>query len=114
MKQLLNLAIFIYLINPIFPTTHFSDKSEKFLFVNDERSERPQLIENVDRELAEVVNQRFKRDLTTSDRGYENNENITVKVNGSLRSTCCVLCSHSLITSEPGREQSEKNEKCLL
>lgn len=82
MKNILNLVIFIYLINPIFPTTHFAaDKSEKFLFVVEEAGERPQLIENVDRELAEHVNQRHRRDLASSEHRYENNnENITVKV----------------------------------
>lgn len=81
MKEILYSVIFIYLINPIFPTTHF-DKNEKFLYIRDELAEKPFVIANSNQELAEFVNQRYKRDLTSPDR-YENNENITVKVNGS-------------------------------
>lgn len=83
MKKVLNLVIFIYLINPIFPTTHFDDKSEKILYIHDEPGEKPMLIENSDHELVELINQRYKRDLTTSDR-YENNKNISVKVNAAF------------------------------
>jgi hypothetical protein len=78
MKVFFHLVIFIYLINPIFPTTHF-DKSEKFVYISNDLAEKPVVISNTNEELAEVVHQRFRRDATSSDR-YENNKNISVKV----------------------------------
>lgn len=81
MEKFLFILIFIYLINPIFPTTHF-EKPERYLHVYEDQNEsnKPLVIENTDLDLAEAINQRYKRDLSSSDRN-ENQKNITTKVN---------------------------------
>lgn len=67
------------MINPIFPTTHF-EKSQRYLHVeqDENQSNKPIVIKNNELDLAEVINQRYKRDLS-SDRN-ENLKNITTKV----------------------------------
>lgn len=80
MEKFLFTLIFIYSINPIFPTTHFA-KSERYLHVyqDENQSNKPLVIKNTDSDLAEVISQRFRRDLTSTDRN-ENVKNITTKV----------------------------------
>lgn len=80
MEKFLFTLIFIYSINPIFPTTHF-EKSQKYLHVYQDENQlnKPLVIKNTDSDLAEVISQRFRRDLTSSDRN-ENAKNITTKV----------------------------------
>lgn len=81
MEKFLFTLIFIYSINPIFPTTHF-EGSTRYLHVSqdDNQVNKPLVITNSKSELAEVINQRFRRDLTSSDRN-ENLKNISTKVN---------------------------------
>lgn len=81
-KFLFTLIIFIYLINPIFPTTHFIEKPQRYLHVDQDEnlSFKPIVIENTDLDLTEFINQRYKRDLSSTDRN-ENLKNITTKVN---------------------------------
>lgn len=77
MGKFLFSLILIYSINPIFPT-HFGD-STRFLHVQDENeSNKPLVIKNSDLGLAEVISQRYKRDLSP-DRS-ENLRNISTKV----------------------------------
>lgn len=72
MKKFLFSLIFIYSINPIFPT--------RFLHVHHDESEanKPLVIKSTDSELAELVSRRYKRDLG-SDRS-ESLRNISTKV----------------------------------
>lgn len=80
MEKFLFTLIFIYSINPIFPTTHF-EKSARYLHVYQDENQlnKPLVIKNTESDLAEVISQRFRRDLTSSDRS-ENVKNITTKV----------------------------------
>lgn len=82
MEKFLFTVIFIYsIISPIFPTTHF-ENSERYLHVYQDENQlnKPLLIKNNDLDIAEFINQRNKRDLSSSDR-HENLKNISTKVN---------------------------------
>lgn len=82
MEKFLFSLIFIYSINPIFPTTHF--ENSRYLYVADENHvNKPLVIKNTDLDLAEVINQRYKRDLSSSDRSGIV-KNITTKVNNKI------------------------------
>lgn len=88
MEKFLFTLIFISVwINPIFPT-HF-DSSQKYLHVYQDENQvkQPIVIKNTGSDLAEVINQRFRRDLTSLDRN-ENLKNITnfTKVNTQTKS----------------------------
>jgi hypothetical protein len=80
-KFLFILILLFSILNPIFPTTHF-DSAQRYLHVYEDESEvnKPLVIKNTDLDLAEVINQRFRRGLSSSDRN-ENPKNITTKVN---------------------------------
>lgn len=95
MEKFLFTLIFIYSINPIFPTTHF-DSSQRYLHVyqDDNEVNKPLVIKNTDLDLAEVINQRFRRDLTSSDRN-ENLKNITTKVNTQTKNFFSLISERS-------------------
>lgn len=83
MEKFLFFLIFIYSIYPIFPTTHF--ENSRYLYVADENQvNKPLVIKNTDLDLAEVINQRYKRELSSSDR-IENLKNITTQVNTKIK-----------------------------
>lgn len=99
MEKFLFSLIFIYSINPIFPT-HFGD-SQRFLHVHDDgsQSNRPLVIKNTDLDLAEVINQRYKRDLG-SDRN-ESQRNISTKVLTQTKQFSPIpLCYQSSVDDE--------------
>lgn len=77
-KNFLILVIFIFFINPIFPEQFVGPK---YLHIYDDTSElqKPILIKNTDYELTELINNRYRRDLTAMDRN-ESLKNITTKV----------------------------------
>jgi hypothetical protein len=86
MEKFLFVLIFLLsILNPIFPTTHI-DSAQRYLHVYEDESKvnKPLLIKNTDLDLAEVISQRYRRDLSSSDRN-ENPKNITTKVNTQTR-----------------------------
>lgn len=79
MEKFLFSLIFIYSISQVF-------SSPKFLHIIEDENQwkKPTVIKNTDLDLAEVINQRYKRDLALSERN-ENAKNITTKVNTSYQ-----------------------------
>jgi hypothetical protein len=85
-KFLLFSVIFIYSINPIFPTRF--ENNPRYLYVHEDENQlnKPLVIKNTDSELTEFISQRYKRDITPSDRN-ENPKNITTKVNTQTKNS---------------------------
>ena len=106
MEKFLFTLIFIYLINPIFPTTHF-EKPQRYLHVvqDENHLNKPTVIENTDLDLAEFIQGRYKRDLSSSDRN-ENLKNITTKVR--IQTINSLLLSYQTRLSDCFRKRVEK------
>lgn len=66
MEKFLFTVIFLISINPIFPTTHNS--AQRYLHVYEDESQvnKPLVIKEYDSDIVEVISQRYKRDLYSS------------------------------------------------